>query len=143
MRSFMYGLLVLPVALVAGACSSVFDDLPTTPDPVIVTETFTGTITINGAASHPFFTSATGTVTATLSSLGETPPAMVGFSLGTFSGTTCSVNGALSALHNDKAVVNSVLQGTVSSLGGSLCVRIFDVGSLTGPVPYEIKVQHP
>ena len=140
MRSFMYGLFVFPLALLAGACSSVYDSLPTTPDPVIVTDTFTGTITINGAASHPFFTSATGTVTATLSSLGEKPPAMVGFSLGTYSGTTCSVT---TGLFNDKAVVTSVLLGTVSTLGGSLCVRIHDVGSLTEPVTYEIKVQHP
>jgi hypothetical protein len=140
MRSFMYGLFVLPLALMAGACSSIYDDLPTTPDPVIVTDTFTGTINVNGAASHPFFTSATGTVTATLSSLGETPPAAVGFSLGTYSGTTCSVT---TGLYSDKAVVNSVVQGTVSTLGGSLCVRIYDVGSLTAPVTYEIKVQHP
>jgi hypothetical protein len=140
MRSFMYGLSLLLLALVAGACSSIYDDLPTTPDPVIVTDTFTGTITVNGAASHPFFTSATGTVTATLSSLGEAPPAMVGFSLGTYSGTTCSVT---IGLFNDKAVVNTIVQGTVSTLGGSLCVRIHDVGSLTEPVPYEIKVQHP
>lgn len=140
MRSFMYGLFVLPLALMAGACSSVYDALPLTPDPVIVTETFTGTININGAASHPFFTSATGTVTATLSSLGETPPAAVGFSLGTLSGTTCSVT---TGLYNDRAVVTSVVQGTVASLGGGLCVRIYDVGSLTEPVTYEIMVQHP
>ena len=140
MRSFMSGLFLLPLALMAGACSSVYDSLPTTPDPVIVTDVFTGTLKINGAASHAFFTSATGTVTATLSSLGETPPAAVGFSLGTFSGTTCSIT---TGLFNDKAVVSSVIQGTVSTLGGSLCVRINDVGSLTEPVSYEIKVQHP
>ena len=140
MRSFMSGLFLLPLALMAGACSSVYDSLPTTPDPVIVTDVFTGTLKINGAASHAFFTSATGTVTATLSSLGETPPAAVGFSLGTFSGTTCSIT---TGLFNDKAVVSSVIQGTVSTLGGSLCVRINDVGSLTEPVTYEIKVQHP
>ena len=140
MRSFMLRVLVLPLALTVGSCSSVYDSLPTTPDPVIVTDVFTGTININGAASHPFFTSATGSVIATLTSLGETPPSAVGFSLGTFSGTTCSVT---SGLFNDKAVVNSVIQGTVSTLGGSLCVRIHDVGSLTASVPYEIKVQHP
>ncbi|MDO8679427.1 MAG: hypothetical protein Q7R30_12800 [Acidobacteriota bacterium] len=140
MRSFMLRVFVLPLALLAGACSSIYDTLPTTPDPVIVTETFTGSITINGAATHSFFTSATGSVTATLASLGETPPTNVGFSLGTFSGSTCSVN---TGLFNDKAVVSTVIIGTVSTLGGSLCVRIHDVGTLTGPVAYEIKVEHP
>ena len=41
------------------------------PDPVIVTDTFSGTLNINGAATHNVFTSATGTVTATLTSLGD------------------------------------------------------------------------
>ena len=140
MRSFMLRVFVLPLALLAGACSSIYDSLPTTPDPVIVTDVFTGTLNMNGAAAHPFFTSATGSVTATLTSLGETPPTHVGFSLGTFSGATCSVN---SGLFIDKAVVNSVITGTVATLGGSLCVRIFDAGTLTAPVTYEIKVQHP
>jgi len=140
MRLSMFRVFVLPLALMAGACSSVYDTFPTTPDPVIVTETFTGTININGAATHSFFTSATGSVTATLTSLGETPPTNVGFSLGTFSGTTCSVN---VGLFSDKAVVNTVVIGTVSTLGGSLCVRINDVGALTESVPYTITVQHP
>ena len=40
MRSFMLRVLVLPVALAGGGCSSVLDSLPTTPDPVIVTDVF-------------------------------------------------------------------------------------------------------
>ena len=136
----MSGVFGSVLVLAVAGCSSVYDSLPTTPTPVIVTDVFTGTINVNGASSHPFFTSATGTVTATLTSLGETPPTNVGFSLGTFTGATCSI---VTGLFIDKAVVNSVLQGTVSTLGGSLCVRIYDVGSVTAPVTYEIKVQHP
>ena len=103
-----------------------------------MTETFTGTININGAATHHVFTSATGLVTATLTSLGENAPAKVGFSMGTLSGATCSV-----VLHNDAAVVTSSLSGTVSSLAGSLCVRIYDVGALTESVSYTFTVNHP
>ena len=36
MRSFMYGWFVLPLALMAGACSSVYDSFPTTPYDVAV-----------------------------------------------------------------------------------------------------------
>lgn len=128
------------LALMAGACSSQLDNFPTTPDPVRVTQTFSGTININGAATHAFFTSATGAVVATLTSLGEDPPASIGLSMGTFAGATCSVG---TGLYNDKAVVSSVITGTVATLGGSLCVRIYDVGSLTQSVSYEIKVEHP
>ncbi len=46
-------------------------------------------------------------------------------------------------LTNDNAVVTSVLSGTVSTLGGSLCVRVYDVGALTESVSYTVAVSHP
>src|SRR5262245_32105912 len=100
MRAFILRVLVLSLAAVAASCSGDINDLPTTPDPVVVTETFSGTLNINGAATHNVFTSATGTVTATLTSLGDNAPSKVGFSMGTLAGATCSV-----VLHNDTAVV--------------------------------------
>jgi len=139
MRAIILHALVLSVALVAAGCDGEINNIPTTPDPVFVTETFTGTLTVNGAQTHNVFTSATGMVTATVTSLGETAPEKVGFSMGTLSTIgTCTV-----VLHNDSAVVNSSLAGTVASLNGSLCVRVFDVGALTTPVDYTITVNHP
>ncbi len=138
MRGFAVFALLVQVAAAAIGCGGLISSLPTTPTPVIVTETFTGTLTVNGAATHNVFTSATGAVTATLTSLGETAPAKVGFSMGTLAGATCSA-----VLTNDNAVVTSVLTGTVSTLGGSLCVRVYDVGVLTEPVPYTFTVSHP
>ena len=137
MRAFKFVAFVLPLAMFTAACEGDIANIPTTPDPVTVTETFTGSVTVNGAATHTFFTSATGTVTATLISLGENPPALVGLSMGTYSGSTCSL-----LLTNDRAVVSSVVSGTVTTLGGNLCVRIYDVGTLTEPVSYEIRVEH-
>jgi hypothetical protein len=139
MRSFILRLLLVPIAAAAFGCSGDINKIPTTPDPVIVTDTFTGTLTKNGAATHNVFTSATGTVTATITSLGENVPEKVGFSLGTLGSVgTCTV-----VLHNDNSVVNTSLTGTVSTLAGSLCARIYDVGTLTGPVDYTITVTHP
>ena len=137
MRAFKFVAFLLPVVMFAAACEGDIANIPTTPDPVTVTETFTGTVNINGAATHSFNTLATGTVTATLTSLGENPPAAVGLSMGTMSGSTCSL-----VLTNDRAVVTSIVNGTVTTLVGSLCVRIYDVGSLTQAVPYEIRVEH-
>jgi hypothetical protein len=138
MRSFILRLLLLPLAAAAFGCGGTINDLPTTATPVPVTETFTGTININGAETQNVFTNATGTVVATLTSLGDNPPAKVGFSMGTLAGATCSV-----VLHNDAAVVTSILTGTVSTLSGSLCVRVYDVGALTESVPYTFTVTHP
>ena len=138
MRAFILRALVLSIAAIGAGCSGEIDDLPTTPDPVVVTETFSGTININGAATHNVFTSATGTVTATLTSLGDNAPAKIGFSMGTLAGATCSI-----ILRNDNAVATSVLQGTVSTLGGSLCVTVYDTGALTESVSYTMVVSHP
>jgi hypothetical protein len=138
MKAFILRALVLSLAGIGASCSGEINNLPTTPDPVVVTETFSGTININGAATHNVFTSATGTVTATLTSLGENAPARIGFAMGTLSGSTCSL-----ILVNDNAVVTSILQGTVSTLAGSLCVRVYDVGALTESVSYTLTVSHP
>jgi hypothetical protein len=106
---------------------------------VITTETFNGSIAVNGSATHPVFTGATGTVLATLTSLGEAPPPKVGFSMGTLSVTgVCNI-----VLRNDNAVVNSTLTGTVSTLSGSLCVSVYDTGGLTGAIDYTFTVSHP
>ena len=137
MRLLTLRLLVLSLPLLMG-CEAEIDNLPTTPDPVIVTETFSGTINVNGAATHNVFNNATGTIVATLTSLGENPPAKIGFSMGTLSGSTCQL-----VLTNDNAVTTSVLTGTVSTLAGSLCVRVYDVGALTEPVSYTFTVSHP
>jgi len=135
----MLRVLLCGLAFTVSACNGLIDDLPTTPDPVIVTETFTGTLTVNGGQTHQFFTSATGAVTATLTSLGDVPADQaVGFSMGTMAGSTCTI-----VLANDQAVVTSVLTGTVSTLQGALCIRMYDVGKLAGPVDYTFTVSHP
>ena len=138
MRRLLYGILCAPLVLTIAACENVLDSLPTTPDPVISVDTFSGTLTVNGGQTHQFFTSATGVITATLTSLGEAPPDRVGFSMGTMSGAVCNI-----VLANDQAVVSTVVTGTVSSLQGALCMRIYDVGVMTGPVDYTFTVSHP
>jgi hypothetical protein len=139
MRAFILRALVLLAAIGAAGCEGEIVNIPTTPDPVTVTDTFTGRLTVNGAQTHNVFTGATGLVTATITSLGETAPEKVGFSMGTLSSVgTCTV-----IVHNDNAVVQTALTGTVANLNGTLCVRIFDVGSMTAPVDYTLTVSHP
>lgn len=139
MQLLILRLLIVSLAVTVSACSGLIDDLPTTPDPIITTETFNGTLTVNGSATHPVFTGATGSVVATLTSLGETPPAKVGFSMGTLGiSGNCNI-----VLRNDNAVVTTVLTGTVSTLSGSLCVSVYDTGAMSAPVDYTFTVSHP
>ena len=139
MRTIILLSILLSAAFVAAGCDGEINNIPTTPDPVFVTETFTGTLTVNGAQTHNVFTSATGMVTATVTSLGENAPEKVGFSIGTLS----TIGNCTVVVSNDNAVVNSSLAGTVASLNGSLCVRVFDVGALAAPVDYTFTVNHP
>jgi hypothetical protein len=138
MRSFLFRGAVFAVALAAGACGKKAATSPTTPDVATTTETFSGTIGKNGAATHSFFTTATGSVTATLTNLDPAETGTIGLSMGTWNGVTCAI-----VLANDKAVLTTVVTGTVSSSSGSLCVRVYDVGSITGPTDYEVTVVHP
>jgi hypothetical protein len=130
----------IALAFVATACGSDDPTTPTTPTtPVTVTETFSGTVNQNGAATHTFTTQASGTVTATLTALSPDSALVVGLSLGTWNGAVCQI-----VLANDNATQATVVTGGVSSFG-SLCVRVYDVGKITAaqPAGYEITVVHP
>jgi hypothetical protein len=108
----------------------------TLPTPVTVTETFTGTLNINGAITHNFVTGSFGTVTSTLTVV--TPDTTVlGMALGTWNGISCQL-----IITTDKAALNTTVTGSVTSVG-NLCVRLYDVGSLTEPTSYEVTVVHP
>jgi hypothetical protein len=138
MRSISRGGLALLVVATMGlaACDNTVNDLPVTPTPNPTTETFTGTIAQNGAATHPFVVAAGGTVTATLTAI--TPAdAVAGLAIGTWNGAACQV-----VLVNDSAVVSNTITGTVAGVG-TLCIRIADTGKLVGSTDYTITVVHP
>lgn len=139
MRQLILRIAMVALAATASACSGVIDDLPTTPDPVPTTSTFTGTLTRNGSQTHNVFPTTTGQVTATITSLGDAPPSRIGFSMGTLSGSgTCTV-----VLRNDNAVVNTTIGGTLSTLAGSLCVSIYDTGAMESSLDYTFTVTYP
>ncbi len=130
-------ILAVVVALASTACGN--STTPTTPTTttVNVTDTFSGTLSRNGAASYPFITASSGAVVATLTSLAPDSTQIVGLSLGTWNGSACAI-----VLSNDKATQSSFINGA-SSASGSLCARIYDVGNVTDPIAYEIRVVHP
>lgn len=125
---------ILATTFTAGCAE---DDLPTTPvdPPVAVSETFTGAITINGAATHVFSTERAGEAVATLSSLSPDSAAIVSFTFGTWNGQFCQV-----ILAKDDATSGTRLIGTASA--GAFCVRVSDVGRLASPTEYSITVDH-
>ena len=131
------------VLIVLGAVASftACGDDPVTPvaptPPPTFTETFSGSVSMNGLALHNFTTQASGAVTATLTTLSPDSELLVGMSLGTWNGTACQL-----VIVKTDAKQATVLTGGVSALG-SLCVTIYDVGNIVNPIAYEITVVHP
>jgi hypothetical protein len=130
--------------LAVGACngsstpaSGTLASLPTTPTttPATVTETYTGNLNANGAASYPFVAQA-GTITATLTAIGDGTVA-VGLALGNWTGTNCVL-----AITSDSTLVGGSVTGS-TSVSSNVCVRIYDVGNVTATIPYTINVTHP
>ena len=132
---------VLGILLLACAAAACDDDPATTPTAPTTTktQTFSGTITQNGATTHNFDVGSAGTVTATLKTIGADNRLVVSFALGTWTGTACSI-----VLANDAATGGAVLSGTMTGIG-TLCARVGDVGNIAaGPgVSYSIEVVHP
>ena len=126
---------IVAAVLFSSACSNT-PTTPTTPTTATVTDTFSGTLSRNGASSYAFSVSAAGFVYATLTSVADSTTA-VGLSLGTWTGTSCTV-----ILSNDQAVQGTTVTGSVTGLG-TLCARVYDVGKVASPLDYQITVVHP
>jgi hypothetical protein len=128
-------------ALTAAACDS--GDTPTNPSdpgttPSTVTETFSGSVTVNGSLSFTFITGGSGAVTATLTAVTPDEASVLGLSLGVWTGSTCQV-----VVANDNASKGVPVSGNVSQGNATLCARVADVGKLTAPAGFEITVVHP
>jgi len=129
--------ILLTAALTAAGCDDANPLLPPTtgPELVAVTDTFSNTLTVNGGRTHPFTVERVGSVTATLSSL-STPATTIGLSLGTWNGASCQI-----IIANDAATVATSVIGTAQTTG-QFCVRLYDVGTLTGATTYSVEVTH-
>ena len=111
---------------------------PTAPSGSITTETFEGTLNKNGATTFTLATASSGTVTATLVTIAPDATIPVGFSLGTWNGSSCSTSG----IFNDNALAGTTILGSVSA-AATLCVRAYDVGKISDVVTFKIEISHP
>jgi hypothetical protein len=131
---------LLVAVLCAGACGDNNTGLTTTPTPTPTTRTteptYTDTLTVNGARIKQFSTTGRGTVTVTLTAVGPDSTAVVGLALGTWNGLGCQV------IIDYQLTQGTSFDGNVSGVG-SLCVRVYDPGTLTAPVTFSVDVSHP
>lgn len=138
MQRVFLGALVLAAAIAAAGCDNTVSNTPTGP-PQTTTDTFTGTINVNGGATHTFNVAVAGSVTATLTTVSPDATVQVGFLIGTWNAVTASCQQSIA---KDDAVQGVILSGNASG-PGTLCTRIYDTGKLTGAINYTITVVHP
>jgi len=142
LRGIARGIVLAALAAVT-ACGDT--TTPVAPAPLIITETYTGTLIPASAGTFSFTTLTGGAVVATLTTLGPEVTDVtktVGFSLGTFvtATRTCTV-----IMDNGQAPQAFAFTAQTSSIG-TYCVRIYDNGSMTAalaPYTYTITVSHP
>ena len=115
-------------------------DNPSEPDTVTPTETFSGTLAVQGANVFTFNVKQTGTVSITLATL--TPTSTVGLGIGTATGTGSTATCNLTTFTNE-ATPGAAPQITQTAPAGSLCVRVYDVGKLSASATFTINVVHP
>lgn len=134
---FCHGVVVL--SLLTAACSQSETSIPIPePSPPSVLVPLTGTLQPQGTNTYQFNLAQTGYVEVTLIGIGPPPTVTVGLGIGTPSATE-----ACSVIHKVNAQAGPVAQIVGTGLAGPLCVTIFDVGNLSGPVIYTITVAHP
>ncbi len=130
--------LAIVAALISGGCNLLDDSSsPSSPSPATSTETFNGSVGVQGTSRTTFTVAQAGVVSVTLATM--SPSAAMGLGIGTPNGTTaCSLTSS-----NTSAIAGSSPQLTVTEQPGSYCVSVYDVGNLTGVATFTVTVAHP
>ena len=145
MRGVLRWLIIVP--LLAGACGHDTSTSPTTTTtpvtttsaPVITTETFSGTLGVGATTFYPFAVTQSGTVTATLVSIGgDGVPStvQVRLGLGTPDDTGCTPT-TFQVVSTTAPVVST------TEAPGSYCANMTDVGNLFAAATFTVTIAHP
>jgi hypothetical protein len=133
---------LLTLCLVA-SCAGCGEDTPTSPSSALTltTESFTGTLAVNGQRFYAFNAPSASAVSVLLGNLRTAdtralPSTAVGLGVGIPAGTGCAVADSVVTT----PALTSQFQTSVAS--GIHCVAIFDTGALTETVSFAIRFSH-
>ena len=138
MRLSGFGSLLL-VALLASAVAGCSNSNTVTgpTEPVLTTDTFTGTLSPGGTNYHTLI-ARTGDVVLTVTSIAPDPTVKIGVGFGVYSVLTCTP-----VMTNGSATVGTQLLG-VTTATTSLCIAVYDPGTIPtgGTLTYQLTVSH-
>jgi len=135
LRGFASPWLVILILVVA-ACGS-DNSTPTTPSNTssAMSETWSSTVAPGGQSTRSFTVNASGTISVTVTAAGATVG--VGVGLPRLSGGGCR----LGVTVNASAATNP--QISTAADAGQYCVQVYDLGTLSDPVGFALKIDHP
>jgi hypothetical protein len=148
MRMFRLDRSILPLlgAVVLGfstaSCSKSDPALPTpTADNVpVVTESYVGSMPVNGSGFYSFSTTQAGNVMLTLLDFkedGASSGVLVSIGIGQPIGTTCTVSTAVTVNTSTTPQLSTAFNP------GVYCARIGDVGNMTATATFVLNIAHP
>ena len=146
LRSFAFAsVIATALAIAISACGGSSDNSTTTQPTVITapqTALFEGTLAVGGFSFYSFNVESTGNTDVMLASVttstapGTSANVVLGMAIGSPLGTDCVITTSVVAA----AALQSPL---VSNLvAGTYCVRVYDVGNMTVPVNFAIRIVH-
>ena len=133
-RLLIPGVMAVALATLAAGCGNVQTETSATTS---YTETFTGIVNPGGGALHTFTVTQAGSITASLTTIGDDNTRILGLALGNWSGNACQI-----AVADDTAPQNLVLTAKVSA-AGTLCARVYDSQAVPDATSYVLSVTHP
>jgi hypothetical protein len=137
----------MALATAASACGG-SNNNPTAAQPTVTVtatpqpELFEGTLAVGGAAFFSFTVQATGDADVMMASVTTSPApgtstgVALGMAIGSPLGTDCNVIKAVLAA----AALQSPLVSNLTP--GIYCVRVYDVGTLSAPVNFAVRIVH-
>ena len=125
----------LLIALVATACGDGNTSTTPSPTPTATGESWSSVLAPGGQSTRSFTVNASGTIAVTLTNADTTLG--VGVGVPRVTGGGCR----LGVLVNTGG--GSVPQISTQADPGQYCVQVFDLGTLTDPIPFTLTIDHP
>jgi hypothetical protein len=122
-------------AIVAGCGDNTTTDTSPTPTPK-GPESWSSVLAPGGSSSRSFTVTAAGTIAVTLSDAGGRVIGL-GVGLPRTTGGGCRLGMAVNT------GAGSSPQLTTQAEAGQYCVQVFDLGTLTDPIPFAMMIEHP
>ena len=135
MTSLLRFVVASGVAMMLAGCGG--DDTPTTPSNPSgrMTENWSSVVAPGGASTRSFTVSSAGTVAVTLTGSGSTVGLGVGLPRTDGGGCRLGVTVDASAA--------TTPQISTQADAGQYCVQVYDLGTLTDPISFALKIEHP